>query len=111
MKTEATTLKQQLQVWAIPQSAYHIEEYPDEPPFYYEVRQSQSWSTGAVLVMEQEFEMTIPAGIDLTEKAIETLGKAAEEVQRDADANIESINSMISKLLMLEHKPDLQAVE
>ena len=111
MKTETTTLTQVLQVWAIPVSAWMRKQYPDKPHFNYEVKTNKPWDEGAVKVHEAEVKIVIPAGIDITKAAIETLREAQKEVRIEADTKINELNERINDLLMLEYKPNLEVVD
>lgn len=106
MKTKNTVIKQKLNIWAIPQTPYTMENVPDAPPFYFEVRTEMCWHTGAVNVHEVEFSTEIPEGIDLTAKAVETLKEAKRKVQAEAHREIADIDKMIENLMYLEHNDD-----
>lgn len=110
MKTEVTTLKQVLQVWAIPVSEWRRKEYPDEPRFTYAVRTDKAWAEGAVKIHEAEVSIVIPAGIDITRAAIETLREAQREVRSEADAKVNALNEKINDLLMIEDNSHLKEV-
>lgn len=110
MKTEVTTLKQLLQVWAIPESEWRRKNYPEEPAFKYEVKTDKPWNEGAVKVHEAEVSIVIPAGIDITKAAIETLREAQKEVRAVADAKVNELNEKINDLLMIEDKSHLREV-
>jgi len=109
--TAETVVRQDIFIWAIPQSAWYIEEHPDECPYTFEVRTDKPWEKGAVKVYEQELELVVPAGINVTEKAIETFKEAQREVQLEADEKINNLEDRIKALLQITHQPDLQAVE
>lgn len=111
MKTEKTELTQSLKIWAIPQSKWHRENYPDDPPFYYAVRTDTPWGDGAVLVHEEDIVLTVPAGIDLTLMGIKTLQEAQAEIRAEAQRKFDELQEQIDALLLLEHKPvDLEVV-
>ena len=106
MKTKKTVIKQKLNIWAIPQGTYTMENDPDAPPFYFEVKTDMCWNTGAVNIHEVEFSAELPEGIDLTAKAIETLKEAKRKVQAEAHRDIADIEKMIDNLIYLEHDDD-----
>jgi len=110
MKTTKTEVSQTLQIWAVPQSDWHREQYPDDPPFRYEVRTDKPWGTGCVMVHEQDVTVVIPEGIDITRAAIKTLQEAINETMAEAQVKVDELTQQIDKLLMLEHKPDLEVV-
>ena len=106
MKTKKTEFKQKVGIWAIPKSSYQIEQNPDDEPFDFQVRTDKPWINGAVQVHEEEISMTVPEGIDITMKAIETLNAAKVELQASLNSQIAEINGQISNLLRLECIPD-----
>lgn len=111
MKTEKTELTQSLKIWAIPQSKWHREHYPDDPPFFFEIRTGKAWEDGAVCVHEEEVALTIPAGIDLTQAGVATLQDAITETRADCEKKVGELQEKINSLLLLEHKPvDLEVV-
>lgn len=103
MKTTQETITQELQIWAMPVSDWHRENYPDKPPFTYQVCTDKPWASGAVLVHTVPVTLVVPEGIDLTSKAVETLKEAIKETKDEAVAKVERLEKQISNLLMLEH--------
>lgn len=104
MKTKNTKFKQKLKVWAIP-NAYHDPNDKNSAAFSYEVSSGVRWETGAIMVHEEEFEITVPAGIDLTAMAIETLKSAKEKLMAEYYKSRSEIDEQISNLLALEFRP------
>lgn len=105
MITKNTEVTQALQIWAMPQSTYHMTNHPESEPFFYEVRTDKPWQDGAVKVHEQTVMVTVPAGIDLTKAAVATLQEAITETRANATARVDSIQEQINNLLMLTHQP------
>lgn len=103
MKTKNTEFKQVVSIWAIPKSSYLIEQNPDNDHFYFEVRTDSCWQSGAVNVHSEEISITVPAGIDITCKAVETLEKAKEEIMSRAREEAAEITNQINKLMLIEH--------
>lgn len=110
MKTEITTLKQVLQVWAIPLSEWEIKQSPEKLPFTYAVKTNKPWEEGAVKIHETEVSIVIPGGIDITKAAIETLREAQKEVKRTAEKKVTELTERINSLLMLEFKSSEEEV-
>ncbi len=106
MITEETKFTQNIQVWAIPASAWTLENYPEEPPFKMQVRTDKPWDTGAVMVHEEELDVVVPAGIDLNAQAISTLEDAAKEIQKETADRLAEIKKQIQSLLCIEHQPE-----
>lgn len=107
MKTKAEAVTQTLYLWAIPHSEWHRENYPDDGLFKYEISDSSSqWRKGSVMLLEQEVTINVPEGIDLVEKAVETLKAEQVKVRNDAKAAVEDIQKQINNLLLLTHQDD-----
>ncbi len=109
--TIETVVKQTITIWAIPRSKWFLEEHPEECPYTFQVRTDKPWDEGAVQVYEQEIELTVPAGINVTAQAITTFKEAQREIQLQADEKINTLEERIKALLQITHQPDLQAVE
>jgi hypothetical protein len=105
MITKQTNLEQTLQIWAMPQSKWHIEHHPDDDPFYFEVRTDKPWAKGAVMVCEQTVILTVPKGVDITRAAINTLEDAIKETRAEAEKQVMELKEQITTLLMLTHQP------
>jgi hypothetical protein len=105
MKTEATKVTNTLQIWAIPQSDYYIEEHPGEIPFRYEIRTHKPYQDGSVMVHETEVSLLVPAGIDLLKAAIETLQSEIKTTRAEAEKRCQELEKQVHNLLLLEHKP------
>jgi antitoxin component HigA of HigAB toxin-antitoxin module len=112
MKTKNTQLTQKLAIWAIPKSSYQIErdrkENPDADAFEFRVLTNSPWESGAVNVFEKEVTIEVPDGIDLTQRAIETLTKAKQDLLANVNHQIEEINKQIANLTLIEHTPDYE---
>lgn len=110
MKTKNTQLTQKLSVWAIPKSAYTIEKErernPNSEPFEFKVCTNFPWESGAVNVFEKEVTIEVPDGIDLTQRAIETLTKAKQDLLANVNYQIDEINKQIANLTLLEYIPE-----
>jgi len=106
MKTQNTKLTQTVKVWAVPRSSYAMEQNPNSPPFEFRIRTDSPWENGAVNVFEKEITIEVPDGIDLTERAIATLREAKLAVLADAERRIVEIDTQISNLTLIEHKPN-----
>ena len=106
MKTETTKVVNSLKIWAIPRSEYYISEHPEELPFEYEISSDDPYQDGAVMVHEAEVTMFVPEGIDLLEKAVETLKTKIKETKDEAANRVEILQKQINNLLLLEYKPN-----
>ena len=105
MKTKRTEVVQKMAIWAIPKSDYEIEESaPGEMPFKYQIMTSggSPWQDGSVKVHEKEITMYVPAGLDLLEKAVETLKEQIKETRAEAQSKIYKYEAQINNLLLIE---------
>lgn len=103
MKTKKTEFNQTVGVWAIPKTSFEIEQSPKAEPFYFQVQTNSPWQNGAVKVHEENITITVPEGIDLTAKAIETLELAKAELYGSLKQQVADIDSQIKALTMIEH--------
>lgn len=106
MKTVETVVVQTLKVWAIPHSTYMRENHPNPIPFDFEIRTGKAWEDGAVLVHEEEINLTVPAGIDLLSATIATMEEAMRNIKREAKEKCEDLQQQINSLLLLTHQTD-----
>ena len=112
MRTKETPFTQKLNVWAVPRGVYEIEQNPNIDPFKFSVSTDNSnWETGAVNVYSTEVTITVPAGIDLTQKAVETLEEALKQREADHYLTMQNIRQQISNLLLLTHRPEGDGTE
>ena len=109
MKTTMTEVTEPLCIWAIPKHEYQIEADPHSLPFNYEFRRKghTPYQDGSTLVHTVDVTLVVPAGIDLLEKAIETLKSEIQKTRAEAQVQVEKLEKQIEGLLMLEHKDDL----
>lgn len=87
-------------IWAVPTSEWERKNDPDIGMFRYEVAQYQ-YQTGAVKVRECEVTLTVPAGINLLERAIATLEEERTRVLGEAQKKAMELEQEIKKLLLL----------
>lgn len=105
MKTKRTEVVQKMSIWAIPKSDYEIDESkPGEMPFNYKIMTTMNtpWQDGSVKVHEAEMVMYVPAGLDLLEKAVETLKEQIKETRAEAQSKIHKYEEQINNLMLLE---------
>lgn len=106
MKTESTKVTSKVQIWAIPKESYEMnEEDPNALPFQYQIMSNRPYKDGSVMVSETEISLWVPEGIDLLEKAIETLKEEIKDTRASAEIRCESLQKQINNLFLLEHKP------
>lgn len=108
MKTEETVVNGVMYVFAEPKPAYEIESLdPGELPFIYILKSYDYESEDSVRVCEFPVTGTVPAGIDITMKAIEGFREKIVEVQKEADRKILRLEDKIKALLLITYQPDV----
>lgn len=99
-------------VWALPTSEWERTNNPDVGVFKYRIDTSTSrYESGAVKVCEFEVEMEVPAGINLLQRAIETLNEEKTRVLGEAQKRAMEIQEQINGLLMIGHEKPAKEVE
>lgn len=89
-------------VWAIPTCQWERQNDPEMGMFKYQVSTNDHmYYSGSVKVCEHEVELTVPAGINLLERAVATLNEEKLRVLGDAQKKAMEIQEEINKLLML----------
>lgn len=103
MKTERTSVKTALAIWAVPSEC--VDE--GELPFRYVVKAEgiTPWQDGSVKVFECEQTLFVPAGIDLLQAAIETLKGEIQKTRAEAQKKVENYEKQMDGLLLLSHMP------
>lgn len=101
MKTKREPVTGPISIWAVPR-------HPDtvaagERLFYYELSTTKEyhWRTGAVCVHTEEVTLMLPGGINLYEKAVETLYAAKEEASKEYLRKLAEIDKQIEGLKLL----------
>jgi len=100
--TKLTEVTQDISIWAVPN---HNAE-PDQDPFDYELFTvgSRPWRDGAVKVNTLPVTLMVPAGLNLIQKAIETLKEAQDEVLKDAHEKVAELEKRIGEFTLLTHQ-------
>lgn len=107
MKTKEETVTQTVYLWAVPHSQWHREHFPDDGPFNYVITDSDyHYTTGSVKLLEHEVTLNVPAGIDLLQKAVETLKEEQVRVKTEANQKCNELQEQINSLLLLSHNPE-----
>lgn len=101
MKTKREPVIGPISVWAVPKHPSTMQ--PGDRPFNYELSTNKSyhWSTGAVCVHTEEVTLVLPEGINLYEKAMETLYAAKEEAGKDYLRRLAEIDKQIEGMKLL----------
>jgi hypothetical protein len=99
--TKMTPITRTIKIWAIPNSFPE----PGEDPFTFEVRTDRPWATGAVMIHEEDITVTIPAGINLIAKAVETLEHAKRETTDAYIRDLKDLDKRIDDLKLIGYTP------
>lgn len=102
--TKGETKRETMDIWAIPRDArYYTRDEIQQGPFEYSLRRVGDipWSAGAVKVNTIEVGYTIPAGINLLQKAIETLEEKKSKAYEDYLDNVRELDAQINQLKLL----------
>lgn len=111
MKTEETVVTGNMYVFAVPKTEYEIGRLESgELPFRYTLKSYDYEGGDSVRVCEFPVTGIVPAGIDITMKAIEGFREQIIEVQKDADRQIEVLEDKIKALLLITYQPDEPAI-
>ena len=106
IKTEETVLKDTMYVKACPNKWAK----EGELPFTYRLSAISLCHGDETLVYSDKISITIPAGIDLVNKAVESFEAQQEALRAKAYVEIQEIQEKIDNLKLLEHTPDLSVV-
>lgn len=98
-------------IWAIPLSDWERQRRKTEDRFEYQICTHTPYQTGAVKVADVEVSAMLPGGINLYQRAIQTLEEAKEERKRTYNEEISRINEQINSLLQLSWQPAEQPKE
>ncbi len=107
-KTKETVVKGDIQVWAIPRTAWEMEQSEEkEPaPFKFTLRTSAPYQDGAVKLNTQEIMVILPGGIDLLTAALSTLKEQMEVERKTCDSRIAELQKQVDALALIEYIPE-----
>jgi len=95
-------------IWAVPNmyagQRLSGDSGPTEPPFRYELHTGHCWQTGAVQVKEFDLQLEIPEGINLIQKALDTLDAAKQNRWETYVRECKEIDEQKAKLMMLTYQ-------
>jgi len=102
-----------ISIWAVPLSDWEIAELEEGAlSFKYEMHTTtKPWKRGAVKVTEHNVTLSVPEGVNLLEKAIETLEEAIEDRKKQYHTEVAEIQQRIQELLLLTHVPAEEPAE
>lgn len=101
MITQKTKVVGPVAVWATPTNEWERQQNKDLGVFKYVLRTTAPYEAGSVKVHEYSVSLTVPAGIDLLQRAVATLMEAKDRVLGEAQRQAEEIQKQINQLLCL----------
>lgn len=112
MKTKNESVSGKVGIWAVPTSSYD-REFHKAPAFQYKfyANATKPWENGCVLVVEHDVILPVPEGINLIEKAIDTLQAAKTEVWADAQEKVDALDTKIKEFQLLTYQPEVDDVD
>lgn len=101
MITQKAKVTGTVAVWAIPTNEGERQQNKELGVFKYVLSTCARYESGAVKVHEYTVGLTVPAGIDLLQRAVATLMEAKDNVLGEAQRRAEEIQKQINQLLCL----------
>jgi hypothetical protein len=115
MKTKREVIQGNMYIWAKPKTEWQLERELEEvdgdmtriDPFTLFIDSIENhWMDTYVRVAGPiPVSATVPEGVDLVTRAVETLRDKAIEIQKEADEKINAIEERIKSLALLTHQP------
>jgi len=105
-KTTAEIITEEVHVWAIPRTKWEIEQSEDGCPFEYVIRLTEPYQDGAIKLHTAEVIVSLPEGIPLLDKAIETLKEAIDTERKNSRERVEAMQKQIDTLALIEYQPE-----
>lgn len=106
--TKSETIAQEATIWAIPKTQYERtqdqKQGRDFSPFRYEIFTgylSSPWQEGSVKVATIHVKGEVPEGINLYEKAVDTLEEKMDKIRADAQRQIQEVKKQLDSLKLL----------
>jgi len=98
MRTKEEDVTQEVAVWAIPDKYEQTDK-----PFIFKLSTITPWEEGAVKVCTEQVTITVPEGINLMAKAVETLEGLKDEEVAEHNTRLANLDAQIQNLLRLTH--------
>lgn len=104
MFTVSESVTDKIEIWAIPRYQWADKS---EPPFSYHLYAGTTpYQEGAVKVSTQEVTLSVPAGINLLQAALDTLEDAKVRAREAYMEKVRSLDVQIQNLRQLTHQPE-----
>jgi hypothetical protein len=109
MFTVSESVTDKVEIWAIPRSQWADKS---EPPFSYRLYAGTSpYQEGAVKVSTQEVTLSVPAGINLLQAALDTLEEAKVRAHEAYITKCMELDQQIQSLRQLSYQPSAEPRE
>ena len=109
MFTVSESVTGKVEIWAIPRSQWADKS---EPPFSYKLYAGTSpYQEGAVKVSTQEITLSVPAGVNLLQAALDTLEEAKVRAHEAYITKCMELDQQIQNLRQLTHQPSAEPRE
>ena len=103
--TKASECTGTVSVFARPNDGYDPEN-PESKAFSYVLREGTShWNDRYVLVVSHEVTLGVPSGVNLVQKAVETLRNKIQEKKDELADDILKLEKEIAKLALITYIP------
>jgi hypothetical protein len=103
--TKETECTGEVSVFAKPNDFYNPND-PEDQAFTYILREGTShWNDRCVLIVTHPVTLPIPAGVNLVEKAVQTLHNKIAEKRAELAQDIAKLEEEIAKLTMITYQP------
>lgn len=108
--TEKSEHTGQISIFARANTRYDPEDENSLPWFYEFATGTTHWNSKAVLIVTHDLTLPIPAGINLVQKAVETLHAKIAEKKAELAKDVAELEAEISKLSLLTYQPEATIV-
>ncbi len=103
--TQTQPVKGKVSIWAIPKQEWIDNKFVFTNGWNYRLSTSGLHLSGAVCVCTNEISLPLPGGINLAEKAIETLETAKKDELKEHLERQLVLDNMIGNLRQITHNP------
>ena len=109
MFTVSESVTGKVEIWAVPRSQWAD---PSDPAFSYQLcAGTMPYQKGAVKVSTQEVTLTVPAGVNLLQAALDTLEDAKKKALETYVEQCKELDEQIKNLRQLSYQPSAEPRE
>jgi hypothetical protein len=106
MTTTQRDVASEVSVWAIPEKDWVDGEWKMTGKWEYSLQTGSVYTKGAVKLYTQKVTLTVPEGIDMLNKAIDTIREEITSIRAETHKEIAELEATITQLLMLTHQKE-----